>query len=125
MPGRRGRPRRHSGHGKGNAGGQSWLQLVGAGRYRQSYKDAASYFQSRIADSQWIAKVKPVRQPLGALISRRLQTAQYTTNLPGAPAGQYVVMQFDASFQNQKSAVETVTAMLDRGRWRVCGYYIR
>jgi len=104
---------------------QSWLQLVDAGRYRRSYKDAANYFQSRIAESKWIARVKPIRQPLGAVISRRLQTAQYTTSLPGAPDGQYVVMAFDTSFQNKKSAVETVTAMLDRGRWRVCGYFIR
>jgi hypothetical protein len=105
---------------------QSWLKLVDAGQYRQSYKDASSYFQSRISERKWVAKVKPVRAPLGALVSRNLHAAQYTTTLPGAPDGKYVVMQFDTSFQHKKSAVETVTAMMEPdGQWRVCGYFIR
>ena len=46
--------------------------------------------------------------------------------LPGAPAGRYVVMQFDASFAGRKSAAETVTFLLDRdGKWRSAGYFIR
>jgi ribosomal protein S17E len=36
-----------------------------------------------------------------------------------------VVIQFDASFENKKSAIETVTPMLDKdGKWRVAGYYV-
>jgi hypothetical protein len=47
-------------------------------------------------------------------------------NLPGAPAGQYVVMQFDSSFANKHSAVETVTFMLEEGgQWRAAGYFIK
>jgi hypothetical protein len=105
---------------------ESWLKLVDAGQYRQSYKDASSYFQSRIREEKWVSKVKPVRQPLGAVISRKLNAAQYTTTLPGAPDGKYIVLQFDTSFQHKKSGVETVTTTVDRdGQWRVCGYFIR
>jgi hypothetical protein len=36
------------------------------------------------------------------------------------------VIQFDTSFKNKKSAIETVTAMLDKdGKWRVSGYFIK
>jgi hypothetical protein len=45
--------------------------------------------------------------------------------LPGAPDGEYVVIQFESSFEKKKSAVETVTPMLEKdGKWRVSGYYI-
>ena len=61
-----------------------------------------------------------------ALVSRRVKTARYATSLPGAPDGQYVVIQYRTSFANKKSAIETVTPMRDSdGQWRVSGYYIR
>ena len=46
--------------------------------------------------------------------------------MPGAPDGEYVVIQFETSFENKKHAIETVTPMMDKdGTWRVSGYYIR
>jgi len=46
--------------------------------------------------------------------------------LPGAPDGQYVLIQFNASFEQKAHAVETVTPMLERdGTWKVSGYFIR
>ena len=67
-----------------------------------------------------------VRQPFGKLLSRKLKSKQYATSLPGAPDGQFVVIQFEASFENKKAAIETVTPMLDPdGKWRVSGYYIK
>ena len=66
------------------------------------------------------------RKPLGNLVSRKLKSAQPATSLPGAPDGQYVVMQFETSFADKKSAVETVTFALEKdGRWRSTGYFIK
>jgi hypothetical protein len=46
--------------------------------------------------------------------------------LPGAPDGEYVVIQYESSFEHKQAAVETVTPMLDKdGTWRVSGYFIR
>jgi hypothetical protein len=46
--------------------------------------------------------------------------------LPGAPDGQYVIIQFETSFENKQNAVETVTPMLDTdSQWRISGYYIK
>jgi hypothetical protein len=51
---------------------------------------------------------------------------QYTKELPGAPDGEYVVIQFRAAYAKKKSAIETVTPMLDAdGRWRVSGYFVK
>jgi hypothetical protein len=70
--------------------------------------------------------MKSTRAPLGAVRTRKLKSATYTKTLPGAPDGEYVVIQYDTSFENKKSAVETITPMLDKdGKWRVSGYFIK
>jgi hypothetical protein len=70
--------------------------------------------------------VQASRDPLGKLLARKLKSATYATMLPGAPDGEYVVIKYDSSFENKKTAVETITPMLDKdGLWRVSGYYIK
>jgi hypothetical protein len=60
------------------------------------------------------------------VLERRLISARYATSLPGAPDGEYVVIQYKTRFANKKNAIETVTPMKQRsGHWRVSGYYIR
>lgn len=105
---------------------EKWLTLVDKGKYSESWQEASGYFRSSVSQDQWEQMVQSVRTPLGKVISRKLKSKTYTTSLPGAPTGQYVVIQFITSFQNKKSAVETVTPMLNNdGQWRVSGYYIK
>jgi hypothetical protein len=45
---------------------------------------------------------------------------------PGAPDGEYVVIQFETSFEKKKSSIETITPIKEKdGSWRVSGYYIK
>ena len=70
--------------------------------------------------------VGSVRKPLGELVSRKLKSATFAKSLPGAPDGEYVVLQFDASFENKKEAIETVTPVREKdGKWKVSGYFIK
>jgi hypothetical protein len=104
---------------------EQWLALVDAGSFAESWKTAAGYFQTVVPQDQWEHTIAAVRRPLGDLVSRKLKSAHYTKSLPGAADGEYVVLQFDTSFTNKKTAVETVTPMLDAdGTWKVSGYYI-
>jgi hypothetical protein len=108
------------------ASAQSWLKIVDDGQYEQSWSQAAEFFRKNVSREQWMTALNGVRKPLGKVISRKVQNSTYTTTLPGAPDGQYVVIQFETSFENKQNAVETVTPMLDSdGQWRVSGYYIR
>jgi Protein of unknown function (DUF4019) len=105
---------------------ENWLALVDKGDYGASYDEAASFFKAAVTKDDWVRQLKAVRGPLGNVISRKLRSAEYKTSLPGAPDGQYVVVQYDTSFDNKKSAVETIVPMLDKdGKWRVSGYFIR
>ena len=104
----------------------SWLKLVDDGEYAASWDDAAAYFKKAVTKKQWKQSLNAVRKPLGTTLSRKVKSATYATSLPGAPDGEYVVIQFNTSFQNKRSAVETVTPMLEKdGKWRVSGYYIK
>lgn len=108
------------------AAAQKWLGLVDRGRYAESWARASEYFRNAVTQSRWVETLKGRREILGKLISRKVEITRYATSLPGAPDGQYVVIRFQTSFANKKSAVETVTAMLEKdGKWRIAGYFIR
>jgi len=105
---------------------EGWLALVDAGKYGESWKAASGYFKIAVPQGQWEQSLKAVRNPLGKLVSRKLLSKTYMTSLPGAPDGEYLVIQFETSFQNKKSAIETITPMKEKdGKWRVSGYYIK
>ena len=108
------------------ASAQAWLSLVDDGKYAESWEAAAQFFKGAVPKEQWIQAMQATRKHFGKHISRKLKSKQYKTALPGAPDGEYVVIQFEASFENKKSAIETITPMLDKdGKWRVSGYFMK
>jgi hypothetical protein len=112
--------------GAADAAAQKWLALIDAGNYSETWKEASAIFRGAVTEPGWENSMNTFRQPLGDLVSRKLKSAQHMTELPGAPDGQYVVMQFEASFANKKSAIETVTFMLEKdGQWNSAGYFIK
>jgi hypothetical protein len=105
---------------------EKWLVLVDAGKYGDSWRAASGYFKGAVKQDQWEQSLKAVRAPLGKLVSRKLLSKTPMSSLPGAPDGEYLVIQFETSFQNKKSAVETITPMKEKdGKWRASGYYIK
>ena len=105
---------------------EGWLALVDAGKYGESWKAASGFFKIAVPQGQLEQSLKAVRSPLGKLVSRKLLSKTYMTSLPGVPDGEYLVIQFETSFQNKKSAIETITPMKEKdGKWRVSGYYIK
>lgn len=105
---------------------EKWLATVDAGKYSASWKEASELFRNAVKPDQWEQSMLATRKPLGKLISRKVQSKTFRTTLPGAPDGAYVLIQFETSFENKKTAVETVTPMMDKdGKWRIAGYYIK
>ena len=105
---------------------EEWLALVDQEKYEESWEEAAGLFKSAVSAQQWGQAMIGARKPLGDVNSRKLKMAEYTTSMPGAPDGEYVVIQFETSFANKESAIETITPMKDEdGAWRVAGYFIK
>jgi hypothetical protein len=46
-------------------------------------------------------------------------------SLPGAPDGDYEVVQFQTRFANKAAATETVVLSREATGWKVDGYFIR
>ncbi len=105
---------------------RAWLALTDSGKYAASWDEAASFFKANVTKPDWERMIRGVRGPLGGVKERKLGSARFTRSLPGAPDGEYVIIQYDTVFEHKASAVETVTPMKDNdGRWRVSGYLIR
>ena len=108
------------------AAAATWLALVDGGNYYQSWATAADYFRNSISRTQWVARVGAAREPLGALKELRLLSAREARSLPGAPDGDYVVIEYASRFVNKAEATETVTPVREPdGHWRVSGYFVR
>jgi len=104
---------------------QNWLEIVDSGEYDESWMQAASIFRNAVQKEQWAASMNAFRKPLGKLVKRTIKNKQYRKSLPSVPDGEYVVIQFDTTFENKIKSIETITPMLDiDGKWRVSGYYI-
>lgn len=104
---------------------EKWLALVDAGKYGESWEQAAKFFKSKIMKDAWTQQVSAVRDSTGKLESRRLQSAQYTENLPNAPSGKYVILRYQSSF-GTGPFIETVVPMQEKdGSWKVAGYFVK
>ncbi len=111
---------------KATSATKAWLALVDGGRYGASWDAAAALFQAAITKANWEKTIGNARSPLGAAPSRTLKSATFTHELPGAPKGDYVVIQFNTDFEKKPGSVETVTPMLEEdGTWKVSGYFIK
>ena len=107
-----------------------WLAEIDGGSYAPSWDDASAAFKKALASDQWVSALDKVRTPLGTLITRTQVSALHQTiePKPGATLtpGEYVVLQYETSFQNLKHAVETVTFMKEPdGKWRAAGYFVK
>lgn len=103
---------------------QEWLALFDDENYEKTWAEASSFFKSKIGKEQWamrIQQTKKRRPVLDSLQSRSLVAARHTTSLPNAPDGQYVVVQYRATYA-QEEWIETVTLKKDPDAWRVAGY---
>lgn len=108
------------------AAAMEWLQKIDGSNYSGSWQAAAAMFKAAVTVQAWQQAAQSVRAPLGAVRSRTAQSTTFTRTLPGAPDGQYVVIQFAATFDNKAAATETIAVALDPdGVWRVAGYFIK
>jgi hypothetical protein len=105
--------------------GRSWLALVDAGRYAESWKAAAATFRAKVGQDQWVSAVGGVLAGTGKIRGRELASASYTEALPEVP-GTFVILQFRSHYEKLPEAVETVTLQREGpGDWRTAGYFVR
>jgi hypothetical protein len=108
------------------ASAEQWLKIIDTDNYDKGWVYASEYLKNAVTKDFFKQSLQGVRSPLGSMKTRVLDSAQYTTSLPGSPDGEYVVMQFKTGFENKEYAVETLISKKEKdGQWKVAGYYIK
>lgn len=109
----------------GVSSAREWVALVDSQRWQDSWRTAGTLFKSQVTAAEWASTIQAVRKPLGAVSSRTRQSATRSSSLPGAPAGEYEIVQFQTSFAEKSGAIETVVLAREDSGWKVAGYFIR
>lgn len=105
---------------------EAWMKLLDAGKMSESWNEASGSFQGAVTSAQWAQSVLNARLAFEPFGERTRIAAHYTTELPNAPAGQYVILRYRTKVLQDRTVIETVVPVLDGGRgWRVSGYFVR
>jgi hypothetical protein len=106
-------------------GARAWLVLHDGREFDESWEAAGELLQAAVTQKEWTAKWSVTMAPLGKVVSRGVTSAEYSTTMPGAPDGEYVILKFDTAFETRQTAVETLYVRKEPdGLWRVSGYFI-
>jgi len=112
--------------GNASAAADAWLERLDADEIEGSWQETSSLFRRLVDLAAWRESVDRVRSVFGRTLRRELGDTRYTTTVPGAPDGEYVILEYAAELERKQEAVETVVAMRDEdGAWRVGGYFVR
>jgi hypothetical protein len=104
----------------------AWVALIDSMEYAASWNRASAAFRQQVTQTQWEQALQGVLGPLGPLVVRAPQGREYTTTLPGAPEGEYIVITYGSSYTQLEDAVETVVMVRNPGgEWKPAGYYVR
>ncbi len=102
----------------------AFLALVDERQYAKSYSTASTVLRGEVSQENWVTHVSSLRNPLGQVEERTISSSEFHESLPDAPPGEYVIITFDSSYENNKFAAEVVAVVKESdGAWRVVGYY--
>jgi len=104
----------------------AWLALMDEGKYEECWNQGSEYLRASIPRNLWLENITSPRRLMGKLVSRTVGKTQYKTTLPGAPDGEYVLIQCQTVFEKKKAGVESIAVSHGAdGAWRVMQYYVQ
>jgi Sulfatase-modifying factor enzyme 1/Protein of unknown function (DUF4019) len=104
---------------------EAWLSMLDRGDYVASWPGAAAHVRARMDAIAFGRVLSNVRERLGPMRARTLESVRFTTTEPNAPEGVYVDLEFQTAFEAAPGAKELMTmAKEGDGRWRVAQYMI-
>jgi len=106
------------------AAARQWPSYVDGGDYAKGWDRAGDAFKARNSPALLQGKIAPVREPLGAVMERRLFQVRFSDSAPGLPPGKYAAVQFHSRFADKTETGEAVWLDLEKDRWMVIAYFI-
>ena len=99
---------------------QQWLSLVDSGNYAQTWDDLSDILKTSFTKDEWINDLKSYHEALGKLIKR---TRKYITESSEPSVGNYLIFQYQSSYEKRKRVGEAVSVIKDKEKnWKVLGY---
>jgi hypothetical protein len=103
-----------------------WLALLDSGKTGAAWDVGSPYLKSVVTRAKWIDGITSARKPYGEFVKRTPTKFARSHSMPGAPDGDYSIIEFETEFAYGKRASEHIIWMLgEREVWSVSGYFIR
>ena len=104
----------------------AWLSKIDEGDTAHTWAEASSVFRAAVSEADWATSLSRAQGPIGKPLERTFESAEYKSELPGAPDGHYVILTYKTRFEHKEHGQETVVPQLDTdGAWRVSGYFVK
>jgi hypothetical protein len=103
---------------------EAWLDLIDREDYDGSWQQAAQRSRGLFPREQWIASLRNARSALGRPTVRELLTMHPLEAPPGAPAGEYVELEYRRGFPNDALVTENIVLLKEEGMWRGFSYRV-
>jgi hypothetical protein len=103
----------------------TWLALLDARSYAETWRESARVFQSRLTAEAWAREAATMREHGGDPVSRELIDSHEVTDPPAVAPGTYIRLRFEHQCVRAGVVRETVLMVNDAGRgWRVASYTV-
>ncbi len=101
----------------------SSIEDIDAGRYEKLYQEAADEWRKASTLDESKATFKTLRDKLGNVRTRELQTAREEQTSTGPISGHSLVVVYRTSFEHG-DGMETLTLLKHGGRWYLARYFV-
>ena len=103
-----------------------WLALADAGKFEETWIEAASVFQKKQTKAAWATGLGGARPTMGKIVTRTYLNHEIRTILPELPPGKYITVRFNSVFEKHKDGAESVTLVKDGTRgFRMMSYFLK
>jgi Protein of unknown function (DUF4019) len=99
------------------------IEDIDAGRYEKLYREAADEWRNEATLEESKATFMTLREKLGGVRTRNLQTAREEDTSTGPIPGHSIVVVYQTSFE-RGGGMETFTLLEHGGRWYLARYFV-
>ena len=99
-------------------------KLFDDGQYSESWALVGPVLQAQTNQQAWARHVTALRTPLGQAGKRTIKGFGFTTEIDGAPPGEYGIIGVETDFSNANDVEEKFAFERASGEWRLVGYWL-
>ncbi len=104
------------------ASAEKWLEYADSRSWERAWAASSDFYRKEMPASHMGNLMYQHRKPFGALKNRKVKNVTYKYLKEGTLPGEYLVVEFDSEFENQKVVEAVITYKEKDNLWRASGY---